>query len=171
MGDALRTQVITHLPVYLVLRHVRVLFNFDTFDTEKITKRFEFPTEIDMEDYCSEELITSTDVKFDYELVQITTHVGTMSEGRHCLYVLDQDNNSEKQWYKFDRHKVTKESEDIVSQTFGSGGIYDETAIFTIYKLKSHVHEESKQIPSYLQLEIDKMNQASNLLRQEQANK
>lgn len=140
-GDALRTQVITHLPQYLVFSHARLVFNFNTFETEKVTKRFEFPLEIDMEDYCSEELISGTDEKLDYELIQIITHVGTMSEGRHCLYALDQD-STDKQWYKFDRHKVTKESADIVSQTFGSGGIYDETSIYTIYKLKSLSHEE-----------------------------
>ena len=73
----------------------RLVFNFDTFENDKLNSRFEFPYILDLKDYSykkvmhdnqDEELKHLKDINDDdyiYRLVGVNIHVGAASHGHY----------------------------------------------------------------------------------------
>jgi ubiquitin C-terminal hydrolase len=90
------------MPNVLILHLQRIVFNFDTFQNEKINSRFEFPAILKLKDYSYKEVMTSenraediiycedmkhlmkiSDEEYTYKLVGVTIHVGTAENGHY----------------------------------------------------------------------------------------
>jgi ubiquitin carboxyl-terminal hydrolase 34 len=104
---------IAELPNVLILHLKRIFFNYDSLSQEKINSRVEFPRQLDMKSYCTEELIKDEagdeeskedkeekpidefkatvyekeDDYYTYELVGVVVHIGIATAGHYYSYI------------------------------------------------------------------------------------
>lgn len=94
--------MIAETPNVLIVHLERIIFNFDTFQNDKINTRFEFPNILNLKDYSFKEvmkkegrpeesmeqehikhLMTMDDEEFIYKLVGVIIHRGTAEHGHY----------------------------------------------------------------------------------------
>jgi len=93
--DLVRSSKIDNLPLCLNFPLNKFKFDLETFERIKINDKYEFPLEIDMKDFVSEEFVGSEeDTK--YELYGIIIHRGTPYSGHYFSYI--RDLNKEGVW-------------------------------------------------------------------------
>ena len=108
-----KRQIFKSLPNILVIALKRFEFDYDTMYKIKVNDYFEFPFELDMNDYLVEE---NTEKNTIYELTGITIHDGVADFGHYYDLIKDSNNN----WYKFNDITVREFSkENIPEEAFG----------------------------------------------------
>ena len=108
-----KRQIFKSLPNILVIALKRFEFDYDTMYKIKVNDYFEFPFELDMNDYLGED---STEKSTLYELTGITIHDGVADFGHYYDLIKDSNNS----WYKFNDISVRKFSkENIPEEAFG----------------------------------------------------
>ena len=86
------------LPNVLIIHLKRFYLDYETCNTTKINTRFEFPTKIDLKQFCVEEITKNYSIKNDdiyikeddyyqYELKGINVHTGTADGGHYFSYI------------------------------------------------------------------------------------
>ncbi|CAF1468966.1 unnamed protein product [Adineta ricciae] len=84
--DAEKWAKISKLPPILTLPLQRFVYDIKTGNREKKTTRYEFPFEIDLQEYCEESV-----AKTNYELFAVVIHRGTCYSGHYYGYIKDID--------------------------------------------------------------------------------
>jgi uncharacterized UBP type Zn finger protein len=95
--DLLRYSKLKQLPIFINFNLNRFSFDFETFERIKLNDKFEFPLEINMRDYLSQEVLNDYDLNFTenndkeflYELYGIIIHRGTPYSGHYFSYIRD----------------------------------------------------------------------------------
>ncbi|CAF0972981.1 unnamed protein product [Adineta steineri] len=85
--DAEKWAKISKLPPILTLPLQRFVYDIKTGNRQKKTTRYEFPFEIDLQEFC-EESVAET----NYELFAVVIHKGTCYSGHYYGYIKDIDN-------------------------------------------------------------------------------
>lgn len=99
--DVEKRQLIAETPNVLIVHLQRIIFNFDTFQNDKINSHFDFPTVLNLKDYSFKTVMTAEghpkpaedsnvrhllDIEDDdyvYKLVGVTIHRGTAEHGHY----------------------------------------------------------------------------------------
>ena len=90
--------VIDKLPPVLTLNLIRAELCYETFQRKKVNDRFEYPLELDMMQYMSEEAKQDANPDdFKYELKSIVIHRGGAYGGHYYAYI--KDDLKEGNWY------------------------------------------------------------------------
>jgi len=134
----LKRTCIKSLPQVLVIQLKRFVYDWEASRSLKFDQYFEFPLELDMNPYLSDQLSTtnksSTTGDDDlYVLVGILVHSGQAQAGHYYSFIRDHrgsvhDNPTFGQWFKF--NDVTVEPFDMTSQALKDecfGGSFVET--------------------------------------------
>jgi ubiquitin C-terminal hydrolase len=104
----------------------------------KILDRFEFPFELDMAPYLSDESSEETRAAATYELASVVVHFGTGGSGHYWAFCRP---TPSRDWFKFNDAEVTRVSEaDAIESNFGGPGILS-SAYFLFYVNKSKMNE------------------------------
>ena len=108
------------LPRMLIFVLKRFEFNYKTMEKVKINDYYEFPVELDMSKYMSED---NKEANLNqYSLKSVVVHKGN-SEGGH-YYAFIKTNNDK--WYNFNDTQVTPFDLDFLKEeTFGGEEIFD----------------------------------------------
>ena len=131
---------LSDLPNILVFHLKRFYMNYEIERTEKINSRFEFPLNINMKEFCiedidfsgkkfeNEDIYIKSDNYYEYELKGINIHMGS-ADGGHYFSVINNKRNGEgnileendkNQWLKFnDSHISIFDINDIEKECFG----------------------------------------------------
>jgi ubiquitin C-terminal hydrolase len=150
--DLLKRSVIGETPNVLFVHLQRILLNYDTFESEKINSKFDFPSILDLRPYSLKanlqetiqkkgdteliEMMNLDDDSFIYKLVGVTIHTGTAQHGHYyslinknrgekeCDPKLEKWSNVEKDdWLKFDDDEVsTYLFSGMAGEAFGGDG-------------------------------------------------
>jgi ubiquitin carboxyl-terminal hydrolase 40 len=83
-----RGNKLSFVPQLLNLSLNKMDFDYNTFERIKLTSRFDFPLELDMRPYLTEETKSSVD-ETRYELYAIIVHRGTPYAGHYFSYIRD----------------------------------------------------------------------------------
>jgi hypothetical protein len=97
--DLKKGNKISQLPIFLTFFLNRLSYDLYTGDRIKIGSKFEFPLEIDMRPYLTDEVKFSSqgnDDDFIYELYGVVIHNGNPHRGRYFAYI--RDFNQEGKW-------------------------------------------------------------------------
>ena len=115
-----KRQIFKSLPNILVIALKRFEFDYDTMLKIKLNDYFEFPFELNMNDYLVEE---NTETNTMYELTGITIHDGVADFGHYYDLIKGPD----EKWYKFN-DTVVKEfrKDNIPDEAFGDKNCEDE---------------------------------------------
>ena len=156
---------LSDLPNILVFHLKRFYMNYEIERTEKINSRFEFPLNINMKEFCiedidfsgkkfeSEDIYIKNDNYYEYELKGINIHMGS-ADGGHYFSVINIKRNGKgnileesdkNQWLKFnDSHISIFDINDIEKESFGGstkGGGFNyenfQNAYMLIYERKN----------------------------------
>lgn len=93
--DLIKSSKINHLPLFLNFPLNKFEFDFETFERIKLNDKYQFPLEIDMNDYVTDGFVGNCeDTK--YELYGIIIHRGTPYSGHYFSYI--RDLNKEGKW-------------------------------------------------------------------------
>jgi hypothetical protein len=95
--DLKRFSKLKQLPIFINFPLNRFSFDLETFERIKLNDKFEFPLEIDMREYLSQEILNdlefessiNRDEEFVYELYGIIVHRGTPYSGHYFSYIRD----------------------------------------------------------------------------------
>lgn len=116
-----KRSLIKSLPNNLIIHLKRFTYDFERNQSVKINSRFEFPIELNIEEYCVK---SDFEKEYVYELNGITVHTGCAQGGHYFSYIRNND-----QWYEFNDSKV---------------GHFDGSELFRkSYGGKSEVEEET----------------------------
>ncbi|KAF1745569.1 hypothetical protein MXB_1529 [Myxobolus squamalis] len=131
LQDAVRCISFLEFPPLLHLHLLRFVVNTMTYNYEKVCDRFEFPRQLQLDKYLSDE--SESKNKNDVYLLQsVLVHCGSTSGGHYIAYVSP---NCDSIWYKFDDDIVSIVSEDdALEGNFGSNENFQRTA-YTAYML------------------------------------
>lgn len=121
------------LPKILHIHLKRFDFNYETLRMEKVNDNFEFPREIDLSSF-----VTNDKIDYIYDLFGVLVHSGGMHGGHYYAFLRT---SLEAQWYKFNDSLVTKEEEsNAIDDNFGGKGkIY--SAYMLIYVCRKYANE------------------------------
>ena len=98
---------IISLPNYISFGLNRFTYDYNTFERIKLNTRFEFPLEINMKEYCDfNELNTSNDEEYLYELYGVIVHSGTPYSGHYYSYIRDM--TGQGKWEIINKEKKEK---------------------------------------------------------------
>eukprot|EP01130_Rhizamoeba_saxonica_P016315 TRINITY_DN7523_c0_g2_i1.p1 TRINITY_DN7523_c0_g2~~TRINITY_DN7523_c0_g2_i1.p1 ORF type:complete len:450 (+),score=106.38 TRINITY_DN7523_c0_g2_i1:59-1351(+) len=140
-ADYVRTSKFKELPYYLTVQFVRFFWKKKDNVRAKITKPIDFPFEIDLYNYCTDDLKESMDkyrivedeslpevvdpnknVNGIYSLVSFVTHKGRTADGGHYVSYVKGDDD---EWLMYDDDVVSVVSEESVRDiTKGAGADY-----------------------------------------------
>jgi ubiquitin carboxyl-terminal hydrolase 34 len=100
--DVFKRNLIAETPNVLIVHLQRIVFNFDTFQNDKINSRFEFPNILSLKDFSFREvmkaenrpndimysdemkhLMNISDEEYTYKLVGVNIHIGTAEYGHY----------------------------------------------------------------------------------------
>lgn len=100
--DVFKRNLIAETPNVLIVHLQRIVFNFDTFQNDKINTAFQFPNILNLKDfsfkevmqrekrphdimYCPEmsHLMDISDDEYIYKLVGVNIHIGTAEHGHY----------------------------------------------------------------------------------------
>ena len=126
LQDATRAVQIKRVPKYLVCQLKRFVFDFETFERRKNTDAFQFPLEISLDDFLTDEGgmdgMETKSSHNDYELASILLHRGQNATSGHYVALVrdggvgtgnanvgktDANANSTDRWWRFDDDVVT----------------------------------------------------------------
>jgi ubiquitin carboxyl-terminal hydrolase 34 len=118
--DVFKRNLIAETPNVLIVHLQRIVFNFDTFQNDKINSRFEFPNILNLKDFSFREVMKSegrpneimyseemkhlmdiSDEEYTYKLVGVNIHVGTAEYGHYYSLI-----NTKRGSEEVDEHKV-----------------------------------------------------------------
>lgn len=118
--DTLKRTCLRTLPNYLLVHLKRFEFDYDRMRHIKINEMCEFPDYLNVEPYTVEGLArkeaqlngTYTEPKhplqyYDYELVGIVVHMGTVDFGHYISLIKDPNDKSGQTWFEFNDSRVT----------------------------------------------------------------
>ena len=98
---AVKSQNFKKLPRMLIFVLKRFEFNYDTMTKVKINDYYEFPLELDMSKYISED--NNKDPYLNkYKLKSVLVHMGKCEEGHYYAYIKTKN----EQWYEFNDTQV-----------------------------------------------------------------
>ena len=162
------------LPNILVVHLKRFYMNYEIERTEKINSRFEFPMNLNLKQFCSEDIVSQISGKqfedediyvkedeyYQYELKGINIHMGSADGGHYFSLInverngenntLIENNDGEKKykWLKFnDSHVSIFDINDIEKECFGGakkGSGYNYESFQNAYML---IYERKKKSP------------------------
>ena len=108
-----KRQIFKSLPNILVINLKRFEFDYNTMLKSKLNNYFEFPFELDMNDYLIED---HKEINTKYELTGITIHFGFSD----CGHYYDLIKSPDGKWYKFNDNYVYEfDEKDIPHEAFG----------------------------------------------------
>lgn len=111
--DAIMGNEFVEFPPILHL-HLR-RFEFNGYQMSKINSRFEFPFEIDLGQYMSQDAKNRS--KQVYQLFGVLVHIGSAQSGHYYAYLRPNPDNN---WYEFNDSSVTHSTEkDAIENNFG----------------------------------------------------
>ncbi|KAJ1502193.1 Ubiquitin carboxyl-terminal hydrolase 14 [Coelomomyces lativittatus] len=129
------TSKIARLPKYLTVHFARFYWREDIRQRVKIRKNVPFPAQLDMTQYCTNDLQSKIYAYRDagtvapefekdllcnrtgnYALCAVLTHIGSSSDSGHYIAWVKTDKDG---WFKFDDEKVSQVSEPDVLRTSG----------------------------------------------------
>ena len=127
---------INKLPNVLIVHLQRISFNYETFLMEKINSKLEFPKELNMKPYCTEEINANippelveyhnkvynhSEEYYEYKLKGVVVHSGTAQYGHYYSFInteMSRPNND--RWLRFNDSMVQKYNiNSLVEDTFG----------------------------------------------------
>ena len=120
---------ISRLPNILIIHLNRIMMNYQTGEQQKINSRFEFPTELDLKNYCIESIAKEEDEAiypkkneyYKYNLKGVNLHKGTAEAG-HYLSIIKKDKDK---WFQFDDSRINEfDFKNLDKECFG--GINEE---------------------------------------------
>jgi hypothetical protein len=127
--DAVRSTRFVELPPVLNVQ----LLRFDA-QQKKIGDYFEFPFELDMQPFVSEDADMS--LPYRYELMSVLVHFGVLSSGHFDAYCRP---TPAREWFKFNDHEVKRVDEaEAIAANFG-GGERPHSAYFLVYVRQSEI--------------------------------
>ena len=98
---AVKSQNFKTLPRMLIFVLKRFDFDYETMRKVKINDYYEFPLELDMTKYMSE---NKSDPELNkYSLKSVVVHMGNCEEGHYYAFI----KNKDEQWYEFNDTQVT----------------------------------------------------------------
>lgn len=126
--DVEKRQLIAEPPNVLIVNLQRIIFNFDTFQNDKINTSFEFPNILNLRDYSfkhvmksegrsDEDLYNETtkslmdipDEQYVYKLVGVTIHRGTAEHGHYYSLINTKRGKTEEDESKPDWQATEKD--------------------------------------------------------------
>ena len=108
-----KRQIFKSLPNILVINLKRFEFDYNTMLKSKLNNYFEFPFELDMNEYLIED---HKETNTKYELTGITIHFGFSDYGHYYDLIKSPDGR----WYKFNDNSVSEfDEKDIPHEAFG----------------------------------------------------
>ena len=153
MQDAQMGIEFVEFPPVLQLHLRRFEYDFEYDRNVKINSKFEFPMEIDLDDYLAED--APKDVRNHYELYGVLVHSGDVSFGHYYAFLRTPP--TAREWYKFNDSTVSiAEQEDAVDSNFGgtksSGYSYgysygSANAYILVYVRKDSLQELFEPVP------------------------
>lgn len=139
--DVFKRNLIADMPNVLILHLQRMVFNFDTFQNDKINSRFEFPPILKLTDYSfrqvmknegrlTNEMLENPDIKklmdipdaeYTYKLVGVNIHIGTAEHGHYYSLINSRRGNEEveedkAEWMQTERDAWKQFEDDKVTQ-------------------------------------------------------
>jgi ubiquitin carboxyl-terminal hydrolase 7 len=114
----------TKLPPVLHLHLKRFVFSLATLSRTKVNDVFEFPFELDMQPYCSPELVAGSSRdpdEFQYQLYAVFVHRGGARGGHYFAYVRPSDSpDAETGWLRCNDSSVSfARREDAMESVYG----------------------------------------------------
>lgn len=107
--DSRRGMELTKLPPVLTFCLNRFEFDFDTLQRYKLNERFEYPLELDMSEYLTEDVKQNLpEDETNYELKSIIVHWGGAQGGHYWTYI--KDDLQEGNWY-LEKEKIEERVE------------------------------------------------------------
>ena len=129
---------INKLPNVLIIHLQRFAFNYETFLMEKINTKLEFPTNINLKDYCTEtindentvakeqpeyfnKVYNHSDDYYEYQLKGVVVHSGTGQYGHYYSFInTEMSRSGNDRWLRFNDSIVQKYNiKNLVEDTFG----------------------------------------------------
>ena len=151
-----KTAFLSSLPNILIIHLKRIVMNYAEDKIQKINSRFEFPTSLDLKEYCIENAIENEedgiykkkDEYYQYKLKGVNIHKGN-AEGGHYVSIINMgndENNKDKnenkdKWFQFDDSRVKEFNiENLEEECFGgnkkdSNEEISKSAYLLIYEL------------------------------------
>lgn len=127
LQDAKKGVKFLSLPPVLQLHLKRFEYDFSRYAMVKINDRYEFETELDLNQY-----VENSDGTNIYVLHSVLVHIGDVNGGHYHVFIrpdIDVSNTEPRkvnQWYKFDDETVIQASEEAaVMENYGVGGEKD----------------------------------------------
>lgn len=112
---AIRRVLINSLPKVLIVTLRRFEFNYDLMKRVKLNDFCEFPTELDMTEYTSEEIKHQPKEYFQYRIKGVLVHLGTAESGHYYSYI--RNGNT---WLEFnDASVVPFDFKELPQEAFG----------------------------------------------------
>ena len=120
--DVEKRSLIAETPNVLMINLQRIIFNFDTFQNDKINTRFEFPDILNLKDFSFKSVMTAEkrdvmqeesvrhlmemdDDEYIYKLVGVTIHVGTAEHGHYysLINTSKKEDSPRAEWVQVDK--------------------------------------------------------------------
>ncbi|KAI9136811.1 hypothetical protein BKA69DRAFT_1128787 [Paraphysoderma sedebokerense] len=127
--DAIKRTCIRSLPDNLILHLKRFDFDMETMRRIKINDYFEFPFELDMENFVlkgGDEILDTN--MFRYELAGVLVHTGTADSGHYYSFIKERKprfGDAERKWFHFNDSNVELfDPKDVPSQCYGGSDSY-----------------------------------------------
>ena len=112
---AVRRVLVNSLPKVLIITLRRFEFNYEIMRRVKLNDFCEFPNELDMTDYTSDELGAQEKEYFQYRIKGVLVHLGTAESGHYYSYIRNEDS-----WFEFnDALVVPFDPKDLSQEAFG----------------------------------------------------
>ncbi|KAI8991002.1 hypothetical protein BDF20DRAFT_903898 [Mycotypha africana] len=114
LQDAKKGVIFESFPPVLHLQLKRFEYDFMRDTMVKINDRYEFPSEINLDKYCSN---SDKDGPYDYELHGVLVHSGDISGGHYFALIRP---GKEEKWYRFDDDRVIPVThKEVYEENFG----------------------------------------------------
>ena len=180
-SDAEKGYKLKQIPPILTFSLNRFEYDLQTLERKKVTKKFEFPLELDMQEFLGQES--------KYELFAVIIHIGSAHSGHYHAYIRDllgtgvwepvteeskefQDLQTElsneelhQNWFDFNDTSVTPIKSGKIPKQFGG---QTETAYMLIYRKASQTTTaELPGVPDYWEPVIENLNQTYKKSREE----
>ena len=132
--DAIKGCRFHELPPVLHIHLQRFAYDPLYGDMRKVTDRWEFPFELDMEPYMSEQ--SNKAISQVYELFCVLVHMGDRYGGHYYAFCRPSE---KREWFQFNDNEVRRvEESEVIEGNFGGTGKYF-SAYFLAYVRKSDI--------------------------------
>lgn len=148
--DAIKGCRFQELPPVLHIHLQRFVYDPLYGDMRKVSERWEFPFELDMEPYMSDD--SNKAIQQVYELTSVLVHMGDRYGGHYYAFCRPSE---KREWFRFNDNEVAAVTEsEVIENNFGGTGKYF-SAYFLVYVRKSELSKimapvTDSEIPGYL---------------------